>query len=85
MAGGRPVEPLVRVRWLVIDGSLASLDECDYVLVRTGLDQADWVAAIEREFEDLLRRQPERFSRVASFPLPLKAAEALVYRVNKLR
>jgi 4-amino-4-deoxy-L-arabinose transferase-like glycosyltransferase len=85
MAGGRPVEPLVRVRWLVIDGSLASLDECDYVLVRTGLDQAEWVAAIEREFEDLLRRQPERFSRVASFPLPLKAAEALVYRVNKLR
>jgi hypothetical protein len=83
MADGGPVEPLVRVRWLVIDGSLDSLDECDYVLVRSGLDQADWVAAIEREFEELHRRQPERFSRVASFPIPLKAAEAIVYQVNK--
>jgi hypothetical protein len=72
---------LIRVQWLVVDGSLEQIGECQYILARTGLESADWVASIEREFEQMARSHPERFQRVASFPIPLKNAEAVIYRV----
>jgi 4-amino-4-deoxy-L-arabinose transferase-like glycosyltransferase len=77
----RCAEPLVRVRWLVIDGSLSQIGDCDYLLVRTGLSSADWVAPIEREFEKAINDLPSRFEKVATFPIPLKNAEAILYRV----
>jgi 4-amino-4-deoxy-L-arabinose transferase-like glycosyltransferase len=83
LSPGRAAEPLVRIQWLVVDGSLDRLDECDYVLARTGLDQADWVAPIEREFEQLVRLDPRRFTKLASYPIPLKGAEAVIYQVNR--
>jgi len=83
LAPGRAPEPLLRIQWLVVDGSLSKVDECDYILVRTGLDDAEWVAPIEREFEKAIQHSPERFSRVTSFPIPLKSAEAVVYSVKR--
>jgi hypothetical protein len=83
LANGRAAAPLVRVQWLVVDGSLARIDGCDYVLARTGLDQADWVAPIEREFEELVGRQPDRLVRITSFPIPMKDAEAVLYKVRR--
>lgn len=59
---------------------LDRISECDYLLVRTGLDQADWVAAVEREVEQQIRDNPQQFIRVASFPIPLNQAEAVIYR-----
>ena len=59
------------------------LQECDYVLVRTGLDEADWVARVERDVEQLIQRD-RRFTKVATFPIPLKNAEAILYRHEKL-
>jgi hypothetical protein len=59
------------------------LEDCDYVLVRTGLDEADWVARVERDVEQLIQRD-RRFTQVATFPIPLKNAEAVLYRHEKL-
>jgi hypothetical protein len=80
LAERRAAPPLIDVRWVVESSMLDRIPECDYLLVRTGLDQADWVAAVEREVEQLIRDNPVQFIRVASFPIPLKQAEAVVYR-----
>jgi len=85
MAGGRTRDPLIRIQWLVVDGSLDQIAECDYVLARTGLDQADWVAPIERQFELLVKNGEAGLEPVARYPIPMKSAEAIVYRVTKPR
>jgi len=72
--------PLIDVRWVVEPSMINRIDECDYILVRTGLDKAEWVAKVERDVEKLLRDNPDRFTRDASFPIPLPDAEAVVYR-----
>ncbi|HXF38295.1 MAG TPA: phospholipid carrier-dependent glycosyltransferase, partial [Blastocatellia bacterium] len=74
--------PLIDVRWVIEPPMIERLQECDYVLVRTGLDEADWVAKVERDVEQLIQRDP-RFTPVASFPVPLKNAEAILYRFEK--
>jgi 4-amino-4-deoxy-L-arabinose transferase-like glycosyltransferase len=72
--------PLIDVRWIVEPSMMDRIDDCDYILVRTGLQKADWVASVEREVEQLTRGAPDQFIRVASFPIPLEEAEAVVYR-----
>jgi 4-amino-4-deoxy-L-arabinose transferase-like glycosyltransferase len=72
--------PMIDVRWVVEPSMIDRLNDCDYVLVRTGLDKADWVASIERDVERVIRDNPDRFIRDASFPIPLKEAEAVVYK-----
>lgn len=79
----RAAPPLIDVRWVVEPSMLDRIAECDYLLVRTGLDQAEWVAPVEREVERLMRDHPEQFTQAASFPIPLKDAEAIVYRREK--
>jgi 4-amino-4-deoxy-L-arabinose transferase-like glycosyltransferase len=72
--------PLIDVRWVVEPSMIVRVDDCDYILMRTGLDKADWVASVERDVEQLIRTNPTRFTRVASFPIPLTEADAVVYR-----
>jgi 4-amino-4-deoxy-L-arabinose transferase-like glycosyltransferase len=72
--------PLLDVRWVVEPSMIGRIDECDYILVRTGLDKAEWVAQIERDVEKLIRENPDKFTPEASFPIPLPNAEAVVYR-----
>jgi len=72
--------PLIDVRWVVEPSMINRIDECDYILVRTGLDKAEWVAKAERDVEKLIRDNPDKFMRDASFPIPLLDAEAVVYR-----
>jgi 4-amino-4-deoxy-L-arabinose transferase-like glycosyltransferase len=72
--------PLIDVRWVIEPAMISRIDECDYILVRTGLDKAEWVAKIERDVETLVRENPDKFTRYASFPIPLTDAEAVVYR-----
>lgn len=74
--------PLIDVRWIIEPPMIDRLEECDYVLVRTGLDEADWVAKVERDVEQLIQRD-QRFTQIASFPVPLKNAEAILYRFEK--
>ncbi|MFY9608185.1 MAG: phospholipid carrier-dependent glycosyltransferase [Blastocatellia bacterium] len=75
--------PVIRVEWIVVESAIDRLDGCDYLLVRTGLEYADWTSAAERQVASLMRAHPERFTRVASFPIPLKEAEAVIYRLEK--
>ena len=79
----RAAPPLIDVRWVVEPSMIDRLNDCDYILVRTGLDKADWVASVERDVEQLIRGNPDRFIREASFPIPLTDAEAVVYRHEK--
>ena len=79
----RAAPPMIDVRWIVEPSMLDRVDACDYILVRTGLDKADWVASVERDVEQLIRDNPERFIREASFRIPLEGAEAVVYRHEK--
>ncbi|HET9528895.1 MAG TPA: hypothetical protein VFQ92_00975 [Blastocatellia bacterium] len=72
--------PVINVLWIVNDAARDRIERSDYLLVRTGLDRAEWVAPIERFAEQLIDSNPERFVRVASFPIPLDGAEAVIYR-----
>ena len=76
--------PLLDVRWVLEPSMIDRIDDCDYILVRTGLDQAEWVAPVERDVEKLIHAAPNRFTQVGSFPIPLDEAEAIVYRREKL-
>jgi len=83
MAPGRAGPPMIDVRWIVEPTMIDRIDGCDYILVRTGLDKADWVASVERDTEKLIRANPDRFTLVASFPIPLAEADAVVYRLEQ--
>jgi 4-amino-4-deoxy-L-arabinose transferase-like glycosyltransferase len=72
--------PIINVLWIVSEASRDRIESSDYLLVRTGLDRAEWVAPIERVAEQLINSNPDRFVKVASFPLPLEQAEAVIYR-----
>jgi 4-amino-4-deoxy-L-arabinose transferase-like glycosyltransferase len=76
----RAATPLIDVRWVVEPSMINRIDECDYILIRTGLDKAEWVANVERDVEKLIRDNPNQFTRYASFQIPLPDAEAVVYR-----
>lgn len=83
MTGERAGAPLVDVRWVVEPSMIDRIDECDYLLVRTGLGKADWVAPVERDVERLMRDKQSLFMRAASFPIPLEDAEAVIYRCER--
>ena len=83
LAHGRAAQPLIDVRWVIEPSMLDRITECDYLLVRTGLDQAEWVAPVESVVERMIRDNPNQFIRVESFPVPLKEAEAVIYRQQK--
>ncbi|HKP87081.1 MAG TPA: hypothetical protein VJZ26_13340, partial [Blastocatellia bacterium] len=72
--------PLLTVESISNESEIERLDRCDYLLVRTGLDHAERVEAVEREVEAMIRANPDRFTRVASFPTPLEGIEAVVYK-----
>jgi hypothetical protein len=74
--------PPVSVDWLVNDSARPRLMSCDYILVRTGLAEADWVSPMERYAEEEIRAHPDCFVRAASFPIPLRNAEAVIYKCN---
>jgi 4-amino-4-deoxy-L-arabinose transferase-like glycosyltransferase len=79
----RAAPPLIDVRWVVEPSMVDRIPDCDFLLVRSGLDKAEWVAPVERDVEQLIRAKPNQFVRVASFPIPLKEAEAIIYRREK--
>lgn len=81
----RAAPPLIDVRWVVEPSMLDRISDCDFLLVRTGLDKAEWVAPAERAVERLLREHREQFTQVASFPIPLEQAQAIIYRHEKRR
>jgi hypothetical protein len=75
--------PLIEVEWLVNDTARPRLRSCDYILVRTGLREAEWVSSMEWYTDQEIRSHPEEFVKVASFPIPLRNAEAVIYRCSR--
>jgi 4-amino-4-deoxy-L-arabinose transferase-like glycosyltransferase len=80
---GRAGAPIVTVIWLVSKSAADQISDCDYLLVRTGLDKAEWLAPLERYSEALIRANPARYTSVAEFPIPLEGAEAVLYKCEK--
>jgi len=81
---GRAGSPIVTVIWLVTKSTADQISDCDYLLVRTGLDRAEWLAPLERYAEDLIKANPSRFTRIAAFPLPMEGgAEVVLYKCQK--
>lgn len=80
----RAATPLIDVRWVVEPSMVDRIPDCDFLLVRSGLDKAEWVAPVERDVERMIGDRPDRFIRVASFPVPLTDAEAIIYKRLKL-
>jgi 4-amino-4-deoxy-L-arabinose transferase-like glycosyltransferase len=76
----RAAPPLIDVRWVVEPSMLDRIHDCDFLIVRSGLDKAEWVAPVERDVERMIRDQPGQFLQVAAFPIPLKDAEAIIYQ-----
>jgi 4-amino-4-deoxy-L-arabinose transferase-like glycosyltransferase len=80
LAPERAGPPLFKIDSLVADSSRDRLDTCQYLLVRTGLDRAEWSSTMERYVEGVIAARPDLFERVASFPIPIESAEAVIYR-----
>lgn len=75
--GGMPV---ITVESISNESEIERLDRCDYLVVRSGLDQAERVEPVEREIEAMILANPDRFTKVASFPTPLDGIEAVIYK-----
>ena len=73
--------PLVTIESIGNETEMADrLDHCDYLLVRSGLDHAEDVQAVERLIEATVRNNPQRFHEVGRFPTPLDGIEAVLYK-----
>lgn len=69
---------LLKIDWITSESAKDRLETCDYIVARTGLDTAEWLAPVERYAENL--QKTGRFKLVATLPIPLKGAEAVIYR-----
>jgi 4-amino-4-deoxy-L-arabinose transferase-like glycosyltransferase len=69
---------IIKIDWLIAAGSKDRLEGIDYLLVRTGLDKAEWLAPLERSAESIVKTP--QFKRIASYPIPLADAEAVLYK-----
>ncbi|PYP88712.1 MAG: hypothetical protein DMF61_05885 [Blastocatellia bacterium AA13] len=78
----RAGNPVVDVDWIVVESAKDRLERCQYIVVRTGLDKADWVSPMERYMDAFIKEHPERFHRLAGFPIPMRDAETVVYRLK---
>jgi 4-amino-4-deoxy-L-arabinose transferase-like glycosyltransferase len=74
----RGAPAIIKIDWLTAAGSKDRLEGIDYLLVRTGLDKAEWLAPLERSAETIVKTP--QFKRVAAYPIPLEDAEAVLYR-----
>ena len=80
LAPGHAAPPLFTVDWLVVDGARDRIERCDFLVVRTGLDRAEWLAPLELPLQNLIRTNPDRFIEIGRFPIPIDGAEVLVYK-----
>ncbi len=80
LAPGHASPPVFNVDWLVVEGARDRIEQCDFLVVRTGLDRAEWVAPLELPLENLIRTHPDRFIEIGRFPIPMEGAEVLVYK-----
>jgi 4-amino-4-deoxy-L-arabinose transferase-like glycosyltransferase len=82
LAPERAGPPLIYVDWLVVESTLDRIATCDYLLVRSGYGDKEHVAPVERRIEEILRANPERYTKIASFAIPSNQ-EAIIYKIEK--
>ena len=80
MTKGRGDPALFKVDWITTEAAKERLLTGDYLVVRTGLDKAEWQAPLERYAERIIGAGS--FEMVVEHPLPLEGARAVVYRRN---
>jgi hypothetical protein len=71
--------PQVNVVWLSDESALDRLEQCDYVLARTHLENAERVEPLERSIASYISEHSERFIPVSTYALP-HSQEAVLYR-----
>jgi hypothetical protein len=79
---GRGDPPMFVVDWLVVPSAGDRLEHCDFLVVRDGLDRAEWLAPLERSVEQFIQNNPNRFAKVAEFPIPIEGSQAVLYRAE---
>src|SRR5262249_29977182 len=73
--------PLVTIESIGNEAEMADrLDHCDYILVRSNLEQAEDVKPVERLIEETIRANPQRFKEVGRYSTPLAGIDAVVYK-----
>lgn len=82
LAPERAGPPLIYVDWLVVESALDRIATCDYLLVRSGYGDKEHVAPVERRIEEILRANPERYTKIASIAIP-NNQEAIIYKIEK--
>jgi 4-amino-4-deoxy-L-arabinose transferase-like glycosyltransferase len=80
LSRGRAGAPILNVDWLVSDSAGDRVSKCDYLVVRTGLDKAEWVGPLEKEIQEMIAASPDRFIQVCRFPIPMPDAHVVVYK-----
>ena len=73
--------PQVNVVWLSDESASDRLEQCDYVLARTHLENAESVEPFERSIASYISEHSDRFIPVSTYALP-HAQEAVLYRRN---
>jgi 4-amino-4-deoxy-L-arabinose transferase-like glycosyltransferase len=79
-AGG--YQPLMDVDWLTSDAALERIAECEYLIVRTDVEDARDVSVLERRAAAWLQANPEAFEPLAAFELPSGYGEAVVLKAR---
>lgn len=74
----RGAPAIIKLDWLTAAGSKDRLQGVDYLVLRTGLDKAEWLAPLERSAESIVTTP--QFKQIAAYPIPLEDAEVVVYR-----
>jgi 4-amino-4-deoxy-L-arabinose transferase-like glycosyltransferase len=77
----RGAPALIKIDWLTAESSKDRLQGIDYLLIRTGLEKAEWLAPLERVAEGAVKSS--QYTKVAAYPIPLEDAEAVLYRRNQ--
>lgn len=80
MTPDRAGPPLMKIDALTSDNEQDRVRNCQYLLIRTGLESAEWKAPLESYAEEFIRQNPDRYRKIASFPIPLPNAEAVLYK-----
>lgn len=72
-------ETELKTRWLVKGGDINSIGQCHFVILRDHTPSESWLDKTEDDFIKWVKDHPERFKRLAAFPLQDLGANIEVY------
>jgi 4-amino-4-deoxy-L-arabinose transferase-like glycosyltransferase len=84
-APGKAGPPLLKIDALVSDTARERFKNCQYLIIRTGLEHAEWKAPLETYAEEFLKQAASNYTKALSLPIPLQNAEVVLYRRNDVK